>query len=531
VKLTRSARITCTIALLFTSILIRPSSSTLAAERPGQNAGPSSSDVAARIQRVESGIAPLPLSADEPPTPVTIEKLMQLYNVPGLSVAVIDNFKIAWAKGYGVTEAGSSWPVTARTLFQAGSISKPVAATGTLSLVDRGKLSLDENVNAKLKSWQVPDNEFTKDEKVTLRRLLSHSAGLTVHGFPGYETGTPIPSLIQIFNGEPPANTAPIRVDFVPGTKFRYSGGGVTIEQQLVMDVTGKPFPQFMRETVLDKIGMTDSTYDQPLPPKRAAAAATATDLNGKPIPGKWHVYPEMAAAGLWTTPTDLAKFGIEIALSKQGKANHILSRATTQEMLKPQIEQVGLGFFLGQFKNPQEFGHEGDDAGFQALLVMFADSGQGVAIMANSNNGLAAANYLINSIAKEYSWNYTPDPPDAAQLLSLTAHMKGPQAAINRYRELKKAGSSSPYFIDENTLIQLGYQFFSAGQTDYSIQTFQLQVQDYPKYWNSYDSLGEAYLKAGQQDLAIENYQKSVDLNPQNQNGIDVLKKIRQQK
>jgi len=502
----------------------------LAASRPHPKAS-NDSEVAARIERVENGIPPLPLSSDEPPMQINIEKLMQLYNVPGLSIAVIDNFKIAWAKGYGVTAAGSSTPVTVHTLFQAGSISKPVAATGTMSLVEHGQLSLDENVNQKLKSWQVPDNEFTKDQKVTLRRLLSHSAGLTVHGFPGYAVGAPIPTLVQIFNGEPPANTAPIRVEFVPGTKFQYSGGGITVEQQFVMDVTGKPFPQFMRETVLDKIGMSDSSYEQPLPPARAAATATGTSADGTPIPSKWHIYPEMAAAGLWTTPTDLAKFGIETALSKQGKANHVLDQATTREMLKPQIEQVGLGFFLGQYKNPEEFGHEGDDAGFQALLIMFADSGKGVAVMANSENGVTVANQVIQSVAKEYGWNYTPDPPAAAALLMLVANIKGPRAAIARYEELKKAGSSSPYTLDENTLIQIGYQFLSGGQTDWAIQTFKLEVQDYPKNWNSYDSLGEAYLKAGQKDLTIENYQKSVELNPQNQNGIDALKKIQGQK
>src|SRR6202047_4541567 len=219
-------------------------------------AHPKDSDLVTRIQRVENGIPPIPLSGTEPRLQLNLEKLIELYKVPGLSIAVIDNFKIAWAKGYGATAAGSSKPVTVHTLFQAGSISKPVAATGTLSLVEHGKLSLDENVNQKLKSWQVPDNEFTKDQRVTLRRILSHSAGLTVHGFPGYAVGSPIPTLVQIFNGEPPANTAPIRVDLVPGTKFRYSGGGVTVEQQLVMHVTGVPFPQFMRETVFDRIGM-----------------------------------------------------------------------------------------------------------------------------------------------------------------------------------------------------------------------------------------------------------------------------------
>ncbi|HTS35941.1 MAG TPA: serine hydrolase [Candidatus Solibacter sp.] len=499
--------------------------------RPNPIRASENADQAPRIQRVENGIPSIPLSGEEPPLRLNIEKLMQLYKVPGMSIAVIDDFKIAWAKGYGVIEAGSSTPVTVHTLFQAGSISKPVAATGTMALVEHGKLSLDENVNQKLKSWQVPDNDFTKDEKVTLRRILSHSAGLTVHGFPGYEVGKPIPTLVQIFNGEPPANTAAIRVDLVPGTKYRYSGGGVTIEQQLDIDVTGRPFPQFMKETVLNKIGMSDSTYEQPLPPARAAATATGTRADGTTIPGKWHIYPEMAAAGLWTTATDLAKFGIETALSKQGKANHVLSETTTREMLKPQIEQVGLGFFLGEYKNPQEFGHNGADEGFQAVLIMLADTGKGVAIMANSDSGIAVANYVVQSVAKEYGWNYTPEPQSATDLLMLVANLKGPQAAIIRYSELKKAGASSPYMLDENTLVGLGYHFLFGGQPDAAVQTFKLEVQDNPKYWNSYDCLGEAYLKTGQKDLAMENYQKSVELNPQNQNGIDALKKIREQK
>ncbi len=485
---------------------------------------------AARIQRVENGIAPIPLSESEP-LKLNVERLMQIYKVPGISVAVVDNFKIAWAKGYGVIEAGSSTPVTTHTLFQAASISKPVAATGTLSLVEQGKLSLDENVNQRLKSWQVPDNEFTQKEKVTLRRILSHSAGLTVHGFPGYEVGTPIPTLLQIFNGEPPANNPPIRVDTVPGTKFNYSGGGVTIEQQLVIDVTGKPFPQFMKETVLDKIGMTDSTYEQPLPANRAPMAATATRADGKSVPGKWHVYPEDAAAGLWTTPTDLGKFGIEIALSKQGKANHVISQAMARQMLTPQIPTVGLGPFLREFKNPEEFGHTGGNEGFRCVLIMFADSGKGVVVMTNSDAGMDVAFPLIDSIAKEYGWNYTPGAPSASDLLMLVATLKGPQAAIARYSELKKAGSDSSYAIDENTLIGLGYHFLSSDQNDLAIQIFKLEVDDNPKFWNAYDSLGEAYLKVGRKDLAIANYEKSVELNPMNQGGIDALKKIREQK
>jgi CubicO group peptidase (beta-lactamase class C family) len=492
------------------------------------------SALAARMQRVEDGIPPIPLDANQPPLQPNLAKLMQLYKVPAVSIAVIDDFKIAWAKGYGVTEAGGNTAVTVHTLFQAASISKPVSATASLWLVEQGKLSLDENVNLKLRSWQVPENEFTKDQKVTLRRLLSHSAGLTVHGFPGYEADTSLPTLVQVLNGEPPANTPPVRVDTVPGTKFNYSGGGITIEQRLVMDVTGKPFPQFMRETVLDKIGVTDSTYEQPLPPARAAMAATATDSDGASVPGKWHIYPEMAAAGLWTTPTDLAKFAIEIALSKQGKANHVLSETMTREMLKPQIavdgdESIGLGLFLGGYKNPQEFGHDGSNQGFRSLLAMFADSGKGVAIMVNSNNGVPVENALLQSVAKEYGWSYTPDPPSGYDLLALVATIKGPEAAIVRYSELKK--SASPYVLDQDTLIQLGYNFLASGKTDAAIQAFKLEVEDYPKFWNAYDSLGEAYMKAGENVLAIENYQKSIELNPKNQNGIEMLKKLKEQK
>src|SRR5713226_8710577 len=279
-------------------------------------------DLESRIHRVETTVVDLPMGENQAPLRMDLSQLMKLYNVPGLSIAVIDDYKIVWAKGYGVTETGSRTPVTAETLFQAGSISKPVAATGALYLVEHGKLALDENVNEKLKTWKVPENKFTKNEKVTLRRLMSHTAGLTVHGFPGYDVNEPLPTLVQIFNGEKPANTAAIHVDILPGTKEVYSGGGVTIEQQLMMDVTGKAFPTLMRELVLDKLGMADSSYEQPLPPARAAMTASGTYADGRVVHGRWHIYSEMAAAGLWTTPTDLSKFAIKLRC--QNMANRI---------------------------------------------------------------------------------------------------------------------------------------------------------------------------------------------------------------
>lgn len=353
------------------------------------------------------------------PSQVNVQKLMAAYKVPGLSFAVINDFKIVSAQGLGVTDAGGTTPVTPRTLFQAGSISKPVATMGALALIEEGKLSLDEDVNRELKSWKVPDNEFTKEQKVTLRRIMSHSAGVTGHGFPGYAVNEPRPTLIQILNGAKPANTPPVKVDFEPGTRWRYSGGGVLIEQQLMIDVTGKPFPEIMRETVFNKIGMIDSIYEQPLPPSRAATAASGTYANGKAVVGRWHIYPEMAAAGLWTTPSDLAKLAIDVALSKRGQSNRVLSQSMAAEMLKvqmPRVEEIalgdeqhrdrmGLGFFLGDETRPDLFGHIGDDEGFQAMMIMFADSGKGAVVMANSQHGIMLGDFLLEQIAKDYSW------------------------------------------------------------------------------------------------------------------------------
>jgi CubicO group peptidase (beta-lactamase class C family)/predicted transcriptional regulator YdeE len=492
----------------------------ISAKDPAKTAQPPT-----RLQRVEQIAVELPGASGEAPLRLNLAELMKTFNVPGVSIAVIENYKIVEAKGYGVIAPGSSTPVTTKTLFQAGSISKPVAATGALSLVEQGKLSLDDDVNNKLTTWKVPQNEFTQTEKVTLRRLMSHTAGLTVHGFPGYDVDAPVPSITQVLNGEKPANTEPIRVDIVPGTKSRYSGGGVTIEQLMMMDVTGKQFPALMRDLVLDKVGMTDSSYEQPLPPARAAMTAGGAYGDGKPVHGKWHVYPEMAAAGLWTTPTDLAKFAIEIALSKQGKANHILSQKMTQEMLTPVKDTVGLGFFMEK-DNPGQFGHNGADEGFQALLTMNADTGNGVAMMADSDNGISVMNYVLRRVAKEYAWNYKMEP-DVAGDLFLIAKLKGTAKALAQYDALKQSKDEAPQ-THEAIFNGLGYRLLYGGKEQDAVEVFEKNVREYPQSSNVYDSLGEAYMKVGKKDLAIQNYEKSLQLNPKNNNAVEQLKKLK---
>lgn len=476
-----------------------------------------------RLQKVEQIAVELPGAAGEAPATLSLAELMKAFNVPGLSLAVIENYRIVEAKAYGVIAPGSTTPVTTKTLFQAGSISKPVAATAALSLVEQGKLALDEDVNLKLKTWELPEDDFTKTEKVTLRRIMSHTAGTTVHGFPGYDVDATMPTVVQVLNGEKPANTDPIRVDIVPGTKQRYSGGGVTIEQLLMTDVTGKAFPTLMRETVLDKIGLSDSSYEQPLPAARAAMTAGGAYADGKPVHGKWHIYPEMAAAGLWTTPTDLAKFAIEIALSKQGKSNRVLSQKMTQEMLTPAMDEVGLGFFMEK-DNPGQFGHNGADEGFQALLTMNADTGNGVALMADSDNGIWVMNQILRRIAKEYTWDYKMEQ-DAGSDLFLIAKLKGTTAALAGYDALKSQGNGK---VNEGTLNGLGYQLLFSGKESDAVTVFQKNVQAYPQSSNVYDSLGEAYMKTGQKDLAIQNYEKSLQLDPKNNNAVEQLKKLK---
>lgn len=497
-----------------------------------------------RIQRVENGTLFTSIDRNEPSVQLSLHKLMELFKVPGVSVAVIDNFEIAWAKGYGVTEVGTSNAVKTETLFEAGSVSKPVAAVGALSLVQQGRLLLDEDVNQRLKTWKVPENEFTEQQKVTLRRILSHTAGLTVHGFPGYATDTPVPTIVQVLNGEPPANTAPVRVDMVPGTKWRYSGGGTVIVQQLTVDVTGKQFPQLMRELLFDKVGMNDSTYEQPLPSERHVMAASGTQWNGTTVEGKWHIYPEMAAAGLWTTPSDLAKLAIEIALSKKGMANRILSQSITEEMLSVQTEsptqflfgskenpaRMGLGFFLGDETRPNLFGHTGDDAGFQAALIMDSVTGQGAVIMTNSEFGSLLYDDLLDNIAHEYSWqNYVPaDRPHAstAAILMIVAQEHGIEAAFNQYRIFKNM--HLPRFTpDENTLLILGYLLLANNKPEDAIETLKLEIGEYPEYWNGYDSLAEIYAALGENQLAIQSYRRSIELNPENQHAIENIKKL----
>ncbi len=514
-----------------------------------------------RIGRIENGFGPITLAANESPVKLDLRRLMQICNVHGLSVAVVDEYEIAWAKGYGVTEVGGKTVVTPRTIFQAGSVSKPIATLAALALVEQGKLALDEDVNDKLRSWKVPDNQYTKEQKVTLRRILTHTAGTTLSGVPGYKVGQPLPTLVQVLDGEKPAYRMPVRVDAVPGSRQRYSGGGFTIMQQLLVDVTGKPFPQLMNETVFGKLGLEDSTYEQPLPALRAPAAASGHKENGEIMPGKWEILLHMAAAGLWTTPSDLAKIGIEVALAKQGKSHRVLSPEMTRQMLASQTDpaaktagavhswRMGLGWNLGDQADPGRFEHNGDDPGYFARFVMW-DSGRGAVVMTNSDSRYVSwlTCYLLNNIAKEYGWDYQATqaswPPAEIALLA-TAKLRGPQAAIQRFRELREFSSkhgakgapailwSSPNdqsAASEWDLWGLAKAVADSAHLRDAIEILNVEIQEYPKWWRAYHTLGDLYVRAGDKNRAIQSYEKSVELYPQNQRAVQILKTLKGQ-
>lgn len=404
--------------------------------------------VAERQRAVEDGLLPGVVVAGEAAPKYTIAARMEHYRVPGISVAVINDGKIEWARGYGVKRAASTDSVDTATRFQAASISKPVAATAALRLVEEGKLDLDGNVNDRLRSWRVPDNAFTAKQPVTLREILSHTAGLTVHGFPGYAADVAVPSAVDVLDGK--GNTAPVRVDTLPGSLWRYSGGGYTVAQVLMGDVTGEPFAAVMKRLVLDPLGMTQSTYEQPLPASLQDSAAVAYRPDGSEVEGRWHTYPEQAAAGLWTTPSDLARFALGIRAAYLGEDGAILKEATAREMLTERMGGYGLGVAVEGSGDSLRFSHGGANEGYRAFFVLYPATGDGVAVMTDSDAGAALYMEVVRAVADVYGW---PDfEPEARKVVQVAPEV------LQRY--------AGDYVLDGNFVISVseeGGRLFAA--------------------------------------------------------------------
>jgi CubicO group peptidase (beta-lactamase class C family) len=368
------------------------------------NACAQSADTQDKIQQVEKGlVGNLQIEGE---TPYNITDRMAYYHIKGVSVAVIYNYKIEWAKGYGWADDSLKIPVTTQTLFQAASISKSLNSVGVLKLVQGKKIDLFADINTYLATWKFPYDSLSKGKKISVANLLSHTGGLTVHGFEGYEQGAPIPTIVQILDGKKPANSDPIRSMYEPGLKSEYSGGGITISQLIVMDVTHQPYDKYMYDHVLKPLGMTGSTYAQPPVGVKPELLATGYRPDGNEIKGKYHIYPEQAAAGLWTNPTDLSKYIIETQLAYEGKSHKVLNKEITHIRLTSYIDKsAALGVFIDNMdSSTRYFEHGGANEGFRCQYYGSLEGGNGVVVMVNSDNGDIIPE-IVNSVAKAYDF------------------------------------------------------------------------------------------------------------------------------
>jgi CubicO group peptidase (beta-lactamase class C family) len=372
--------------------------------RDGRRSTPSHvPEVTRRVLRFESG----PTAPSGTLDGSWLAERMQETHTPSVSIALINDSAIEWAHGYGVLAQGEAI-TTPETLYQAASLSKPVSTFAAMRLVDESKLSLDEDVSVALRNWQVPPGEQTRQRKVTLRSIFTHSSGLTVESFNGYEAGKGVPSLRQILDGKPPANSAPVRVTFTPGSRQRYSGGGFLVLQQVLSDTTQEPFERAMNQLVFTPLEMHRSLFTVQLPPELARDAARGHDPDGNELRGKWHLYPELAAAGLWTTPSDLARFALEVARAQNGEST-LLSRTSAGLMTTRQFGRYALGFSVRGAGRNSAFGHAGANAGFRCAMLLFPARGQGAVVMTNGDGGGALVREVMHALGELYGWPRLP--------------------------------------------------------------------------------------------------------------------------
>ncbi len=362
---------------------------------------PYSKEVLRKIKQVEQHLASDFLVPNDKDW--TIQQRMKQHHVHGLSIAVVHNYQIEWAKAYGWADSAHHRRVTTETRFQAGSISKSLNGVGVLTLVQEGKIDLYTDINQYLIRWKFAYDSAAKGKRISTANLLSHTAGLSMHGFPGYAAGEVIPDLNQVLDGRKPANTEAVRSLFEPGLKFQYSGGGTTISQRLLVDQTHQPYDQYMAKRVLEPMGMANSSFTQP--PAKNGLLATGYNGEGQPVAGRYRIYPEQAAAGLWTTPIDLCRYIIETQLAYQGKSSKVLNQQTTRLRLTPYIDgSAALGVFINKKGADTYFLHNGSNEGFLGMYYGSLTHGNGVVVMVNSANG-PILDEIINSVARVYDW------------------------------------------------------------------------------------------------------------------------------
>lgn len=357
------------------------------------------------ISLVENHLLPAVTIKGQPLPYKNLKSEMERYNVPSVSIAVIDKGALAWTAAFGIKDVRTKEKVNEDTLYQGASFSKFLTAVTALELVEQGKLHLDTDVNFSLKTWKIPKNKFTQNTPVTLRELLSHTGGINIAGFNGYCNGEPIPSLKDLLTGHSPAKIPGVKVEREPGKEWSYSGGGYLILQQLIEDATGSSFSDYMKKTLFEPLGMIHSNFEEPLSKKNSTNAASGHDGKGIPIENKWCVFPELAAAGVWTTPKDIALLLIRLQKIQNNPSTPLLSENMLKEMLTPQKNHWGLGPELSGSNRQIEYSHKGAHKGYRNIFLAFPYLGQGAVVMTNGENGDILYQEIIRSIADVYKW------------------------------------------------------------------------------------------------------------------------------
>lgn len=368
--------------------------------------GDSNQALQARIGRVIGGLH-VRQSAGElvPAERWKLEARMSHYRVPAVSIAVIHDGKIQWARAYGMAVQGGNKTVSDKTLFQAASISKALTAFAILRVVDQGLLDLNAPVNRYLRTWKLPESDAGSSDSVTTALVMAHMAGLSRFNFPGYAPGSPIPTLTQILDGVAPANTPPVRIAQPPGSTWTYSNGGYLVLQKVLQDATGEGFPSLMNTLVLEPLGMRHSTFQQPLPAALETSAAVGHHEDGEPLPGRWRIHPEFAAAGLWTTASDLARFALAVHTAANQLPGALLSAESAAALTTQRFINFSLGLLVRRNGDNIWFTHNGGNEGYRALMYAYLTAAEGAVVMMNADTGLALASEIINAVALEYGW------------------------------------------------------------------------------------------------------------------------------
>jgi CubicO group peptidase (beta-lactamase class C family) len=450
------------------------------------------------------------------------------FSIPGGAVAVIENGEVILARGFGMADAVAGTPVSDRTLFNIGSTSKSISAWGAMRLVSEGKLELDAPVDARLTRWHLPPSSHDA-AGVTLRRLLSHTAGLSVSGYRGWGPDDLIPTLEQSLSGSNNGAGA-LELTAAPGTAWSYSGGGYTLMQLLVEETAEKSFADYMRDAVLRPLGMRDSSFS--LTPLVLGQAARAYDELGEETPAPRFV--EVAAAGMYAPIGDMACYAL--ASIGDTRAASVLPAAVVDLMTSPAPAtdgRFGLGYAIqpsgeGFPDGVARVGHDGGNRGWQSFFWVSRDKRDGLVVLTNGSNGWNVSNQVVADWMEWKTGQRFPIPRSIAATILGTLHEGGVAAAVARYEALK-ASAAEDYIFNPNELNRLGYALLHKGRVADAIAIWELNAREYPDDWNVHDSLGDGYAAAGPDhaDKAIASFRRSLALNPTNAHAQEMIERL----